>query len=520
MLQTMLAQRVGNRGGDDPRLVVWFNAWEHDDAPHLGAALAASVVRAADRNRHWWRRLVSPLPSAMLQPGERSRQTVAIALVSALAGLLVALLAPGDWTASIFGGEERAASGAGVLGAVFFGFFIARRVFTSAREAARFLDDPKSAAARGTMTEVKQQFGRLIRHATHKGRLVIIVDDLERCPSDRALDVCQVASQLLAQPGVVTILLADMEPIARSAGARYAESMPSDVPVDPEEIGRRYLAKIVQLEIALPPPAPDDMRRVIREYGPSLRHAKPAPAAETPETPRRSRVKRVVTRLRWWPLVAWVAGVIVYGIANPAWLETEETGTADDLMTLGLLAAIALTVWSLWLRRRARKKRKELKRQIEELKGQQLSPEQIEKKVVAKTANRSLISDLVSSSFLDSAEFRAVETFIVENPPTLPREAKRSFNHAQLMTEIARARHMFAPDLTPAHLAKWLVLREQWPALARAIARDPEVLEELERGAGKRDPELVELLDSGPELAAVVERLIYFQPAKNGRTPE
>ena len=116
MLQTMLEQRVRNRGGDDPRLVVWFNAWEHDDAPHLGAALAASVVRAADRNRHWWRRLLSPLPSAMLQPGERSRQTVAIALVSALAGLLVALLAPGEWTASIFGGEERAASGAGVLG--------------------------------------------------------------------------------------------------------------------------------------------------------------------------------------------------------------------------------------------------------------------------------------------------------------------------------------------------------------------------------------------------------------------
>ena len=100
MLQTMLEQRVRNRGGDDPRLVVWFNAWEHDDAPHLGAALAASVVRAADRNRHWWRRLLSPLPTAMLQPGERSRQTVAIALFSVVAGLLVALLAPGEWTAS------------------------------------------------------------------------------------------------------------------------------------------------------------------------------------------------------------------------------------------------------------------------------------------------------------------------------------------------------------------------------------------------------------------------------------
>ena len=230
MVQTMLERRVRNRDGDDPRLVCWFNAWEHDDAPHLGAALAASVVRAADRNRHWWRRVVSPLPSAMLQPGERSLQTVAIAVLSAVAGVLVALLAPDAWTDAITGGNE-AASGAGVLGVVFFALFVSRRLFTTAREAARFLDDPGSSAARGTMSEVKHQFGHLIEHATHRGRLVIIVDDLERCGSDRALEVCQVASQLLAQRGVVTILLADMEPIARSAGARCASS------------GRRSLAR-------------------------------------------------------------------------------------------------------------------------------------------------------------------------------------------------------------------------------------------------------------------------------------
>jgi hypothetical protein len=27
MVQTMLEERVRNRNGDDPRLVVWFNAW-------------------------------------------------------------------------------------------------------------------------------------------------------------------------------------------------------------------------------------------------------------------------------------------------------------------------------------------------------------------------------------------------------------------------------------------------------------------------------------------------------------
>jgi hypothetical protein len=535
MVQTMLEQRVRNRAGDDPRLVCWFNAWEHDDAPHLGAALAASVARTADRHRHWWRRALAPLPNAMLQPGERSRQTIVIAIISAIAGLLVAMWAPHSLTDSIFGSDERAASGAGVLGIVFFGLFVSRRMFTTAREAARFLDDPRSAAARGTMTDVKRQFGRLIGHATHRGRLVIIVADLERCSSDRALEVCQVASQLLAQPGVVTILLADMEPIARSAGVRYAASMPSEQQVDPEEIGRRYLAKIVQLEIALPPPDPEDMRRVIRDYGPSLRHARPAPATEPRRrlrrpSAKRSELARVVQALRWWPLGVWFASGVAYGIVNPAWLDESEntTSAADWVWGLLFFVALALSLASRSLRGRARKQRDALREQIEELKVQGASPEQIKQDVAGQAASDraatpSLISDLVSSSFLDSEEFREVETFISENPPTLPREAKRSFNHAQLLTEIARARHMFGgtPELTPAHLAKWLVLREQWPALGRSIVVDPERLAALEGSArdGDISPEAWELLSRGPRLSEVIVRLVYFQPAGNGRPP-
>jgi hypothetical protein len=361
---------------------------------------------------------------------------------------------------------------------------------------------------------------------------VIIVDDLERCSSDRALEVCQVASQLLAQPGVVAILLADMEPIARSAGARYAASMPDGAAIDPEEIGRRYLAKIVQLEIALPPPSPADMRRVIREYGPSMRHALPDPVAARPSRwqwlrgalrPERSGFARTVARMRWWPIVVWFLLGVIYGAFTPGWTENDNSDPASIIWFSLFVPALILSLWSRRLRKRARQQRSELKEQIEQLKDKQLSPEQVEHEVLHQTAtdtkaNVSLISDLVSSSFLDSAEFRAVETYISENPPALPREAKRSFNHAQLLTEIARARHMFGgePQLTPAHLAKWLVLREQWPALGRRIAVEPEGLAQLQ--AADVTPEAWELLCEEPPLVGVIERLVYFQPA-NGRPP-
>jgi hypothetical protein len=470
----------------------------------------------------------------MLRPGERSRQTLLIALVSALVAVALALVGPArELTEQILGRPDVPATGAGVLGVVFFSLFASRRLFTVAREAARFVDDPRSAAASGSMTDVKAQFGRLIRHATHEGRLVIIVDDLERCAPDRALEVCQVASQVLAHPGVVTIVLADMEPIARSAGERYAASLPEDESADAEEIGRRYLAKIVQLEIALPPPVPEDMRRVIREYGPSLRQPRavaPTRASRLAALAARARLSKlsreigqVVLRVRWWPIGVWLVAFLLFYPEEVA--ESDVWRVHDTVFWLALFVAIGLGIWSHRLRKRQRRLREELRTQIEVLKEQQLSREEIKREVTQRAADApgrsALINDLVSSSFLDSDEFRAVEAFIVENPPALPREAKRSFNHAQLLTEIARARHMFGgtPVLTPAHLAKWLVLREQWPAIARAVTREPEVLCDLERGAHERDPELTELLGSEPRLGEVIARLVYFQPADEPRPP-
>ena len=227
--------------------------------------------------------------------------------------------------------------------------------------------------------------------------------------------------------------------------------------------------------------------------------------------------------MRWWPLVVWFLLGVIYGSIVPGWFENDNSDPASIIWFLLFIPAIVLSLWSRRLRKRARQQRTELKVQIEQLKDKQLSPEQVEHEVIHQTAtdtkaNVSLISDLVSSSFLDSAEFRAVETYIAENPPALPREAKRSFNHAQLLTEIARARHMFGgvPELTPAHLAKWLVLREQWPALGRRIAVEPECLGQLQ--AAEVTAEAWELLSEEPPLVGVIERLVYFQPA-NGRAP-
>jgi hypothetical protein len=164
------------------------------------------------------------------------------------------------------------AAGLGTVGFVALAVVVLwPRLFAVAEQAARFIDDPGSEAARGSMTMVRDQLGTLIGQATRDGRFVLFVDDLERCHPERALEVCEVATQLLNQEGVVTVLVADMEAIAHSASLRYpllSGSAESDGEVDAIEAGRRYLEKIVQIQLSLPLPDPDDMRRLLRGDAP------------------------------------------------------------------------------------------------------------------------------------------------------------------------------------------------------------------------------------------------------------
>ncbi len=213
-LTNMVTQRLVERPlerGDRSHIICWFNAWLHDDAPHLGAAFAAEVAKTANRCRVWPRRLLSPLPSAMLSPEERWRRRILIGLGSlAVAAALVALMP------SVRGAVKPNASTVETIRAVagqrwtslaLIGLVIltiSRKLFAAAQAAARFVDDPKSEAAKGSMSQVHDQLGRLIRQAARnpgrfgawlkktfpraaklvpryrreRRRLVLIVDDL------------------------------------------------------------------------------------------------------------------------------------------------------------------------------------------------------------------------------------------------------------------------------------------------------------------------------------------------------
>jgi hypothetical protein len=148
---------------DPSHITCWFNAWMHDDAPHLGAAFAAEVAKTANFHRPTWRRVLKPIASAMLSSEERWRRRVLLAafcLVAALIAVSVAYMTSGE--RALRSVETPQASllidllnlfGYGQLSIFVFlliVFALIRRLLSVAQSAAKFVDDPKSEAAKGS----------------------------------------------------------------------------------------------------------------------------------------------------------------------------------------------------------------------------------------------------------------------------------------------------------------------------------------------------------------------------------
>jgi KAP family P-loop domain len=242
----------------------WFNAWAHSDAPHLGAALAASVARDVSNQRPWYWRLFSPLPSVMLLPEARAWRRVWIGVVVASLALLGFLgvlwlfpqLRGKSGLGQLFGHWQALTLYAAVPAVI----TLLRSLFKVSESVGSFVDAPRSAAAHGTLAEVRNQLGRIMRQAQRRGRsgserrVVIFVDDLERCPADKALDMCEVVSQLLGHPDVVTVLVADLDLLETAAAARYCPEGAGSLGLGVyPEVGQEYLHKLVQLRFNLPP---------------------------------------------------------------------------------------------------------------------------------------------------------------------------------------------------------------------------------------------------------------------------
>ena len=532
-----LDERTASRGQERPVRACWFDAWMHNDAPHLGAALAAVVARTANSNRPAWRRLLNPIPAAMLKPNERWRRRVVLAVFALIVAAVVVLIGPlREPLLSLKPIEATGAASAGSFAAyALLALLVARSVLGVADQAARFIDDPKSEAARGSMAEVKQQLASLINQGRRDGVFVIYVDDLERCTPERALEVCEVASQLLAHEGVVTVLIADMDAIAAAAEARFPRSAKT-----PGEMGSRFLEKIVQIHVALPPPHPEQMRQLMRGDPPD----DTSPSTSTAEVFDRPSSKQaksltvaIAEKIAYGPWLHRVSRFLPPAIGSASFAAVEDPQYTPWLVAVVLVLAIPVggAHAFLWHRARlARRQRRLIQTAMRKALASQPTQQEFERQVLESTDDKYkelALDELQTFRFDNTSQLRLVKEVLVRYPPALPRSAKRMLNQARLLTQIARDRRIFggSPELTPRHLGEWIVLTAALAA-TRCTDRgcpetDGKILESITEAAKLKpllddlglacpDPadDLLDLLCRPPTLSGVISRLAHFQP--------
>jgi hypothetical protein len=288
-LAQMIARRLAAKPAVDAGLkpiVCWFNAWLHDDAQNLGSALASYVTRRIARERRLRTRLCHPLPRALWSPGQRSALYLSLTMVLIVTVAFAATrwAAIGEVFVALFGDSPVAKGVAGAGGlASLLGF--AKASSSTAGAVAKFVADPDRVASFGNISEVRNQLERLVAQARRGSRRVVIfIDDLERCQPPRGVDLLEVVNQLLNHPGVVVVIIADMPAIAACADIKYEKLAQHYSPTEAttgganRNYGRLYLHKIVQLQFDVPPHAPARLQKLLNRLA---RPSEPPVAGES-----------------------------------------------------------------------------------------------------------------------------------------------------------------------------------------------------------------------------------------------
>ena len=94
-------------------------------------------------------------------------------------------------------------------------------------------------------------------------RLIVFVDDLDRCSSDCIINTLDAVRLVMDIPGTIVVLFMDHRIAMKAVAEKYKEL--ADSVRDENAIARDYIGKIVQLPIILPVSDPENVKGYIRE---------------------------------------------------------------------------------------------------------------------------------------------------------------------------------------------------------------------------------------------------------------
>lgn len=219
------------QAGDGQITTVMFNAWQYEREANPLVPLIASILGELEGRRRRQRRGPSELYTA---------------LRSALYGL----------SAKVSGGVP-------FLGEVELSFDADKSVdrFEALRSQARWIDQQiERTLYLNAFQALREAQGTGGGEKAH--RIVILIDDLDRCLPTSALRLLESIKLVLSEPGFVFVLAVDRSVLAGFLEKRFSEAYG----LRGEQWGHAYLAKFIQVPLTIPPHKPrfaDLIKRIL-----------------------------------------------------------------------------------------------------------------------------------------------------------------------------------------------------------------------------------------------------------------
>ena len=254
--KTSLMKMVKNQLPDD-FTVAWFDAWKYDKEDSLWRAFLLCVLTALKERASLQGKPVDEfekLQSLLYREMEIEKVggvTIDLAKIGGVAAKSLAQL-----TLSFIPGIPT----------------LTKLVEELQSGAAKNVDDATAAIQRERtkiyieqiqfLEQFQKRFSELIQEHVQPNRLVVFVDDLDRCLPEKAIEVLEAIKLFLDAENCVFVLGLDQEVIARGIEMKYKELGEKQ---DGDESRRftiegvRYLEKIVQLPFQIPPVEQTDM---------------------------------------------------------------------------------------------------------------------------------------------------------------------------------------------------------------------------------------------------------------------
>ncbi len=112
-------------------------------------------------------------------------------------------------------------------------------------------DEPESLESEKGMAAFREDFGKLLADPAlaHLSRVVVLVDDLDRCLPDTVVETLEAIRLFLSAEGMSFVIAADEDRVAEAIQQKLKTAAPKDEDEDPAKL---YLHKIVQTTIPLP----------------------------------------------------------------------------------------------------------------------------------------------------------------------------------------------------------------------------------------------------------------------------